>query len=95
MMDRRSFFSGAAAFLAAPAIIRVASLMPISVADEWFIESIESSTFTLLTPTAVTREALRMLHQKLNFVARLDTPTNFSRPLRIHLPEHYTVKVGA
>ena len=31
--SRRSFFLGASAFLAAPSIVRVASLMPVSVLD--------------------------------------------------------------
>ena len=35
IQSRRSFLRGVGAFLAAPAIVRVSSLMPISVADVW------------------------------------------------------------
>ncbi len=35
--SRRSFFLGASAFLAAPSIVRVSSLMPVSVVADWNI----------------------------------------------------------
>lgn len=59
---------------------------------------------TLLTPTAVTREALRILHQKLNFVGTItrDYDDSFARDgakigdtLKIRLPNQYTVRTGA
>lgn len=59
---------------------------------------------TLLTPTAVTREALRILHQKLNFVGNItrDYDDSYAKSgakigdsLKIRLPNQYTVRTGA
>ena len=59
---------------------------------------------TLLTPTAVTREALRILHQKLNFVGNIvrDYDDSYAKSgakigdsLKIRLPNQYTVRSGA
>lgn len=59
---------------------------------------------TLLTPTAVTREALRILHQKLNFVGSITreydesfakTGAKIGDTLKIRLPNQYTVRTGA
>jgi hypothetical protein len=59
---------------------------------------------TLLTPTAVTREALRILHQKLNFVGSItrDYDESFAKKgakigdtLKIREPNQYTVRTGA
>ena len=59
---------------------------------------------TILTPTAVTREALRILHQKLNFVGSIDRQydDSFAKKgakigdsLKIRLPNQYTVRTGA
>jgi hypothetical protein len=59
---------------------------------------------TILTPTAVTREALRVLHQKLNFVGSIvrDYDSSFAKTgakigdqLKIRLPNQYTVRNGA
>lgn len=59
---------------------------------------------TLLTPTAVTRESLRILHQKLNFVGNVtrDYDDSFAKSgakigdtLKIRLPNQYTVRSGA
>lgn len=59
---------------------------------------------TVLTPTAVTREALRILHQKLNFVGSIDRQYDdqFARSgakigttLKIREPNQYTVRTGA
>lgn len=59
---------------------------------------------TILTPTAVTREALRVLHQKLNFVGSItrDYDDSFAKSgakigdsLKIRLPNQYTVRSGA
>lgn len=57
-----------------------------------------------LTPTAVTREALRVLHQKLNFVGTItrDYDDSFARQgakigdtLKIRLPNQYIVRTGS
>lgn len=59
---------------------------------------------TLLTPTAVTRKALQILHQKLNFVGNINRQydDSFSNDgakigsqLKIRLPNQYTVRTGA
>jgi len=58
----------------------------------------------ILTPTAVTREALRVLHQKLNFVGSItrEYDDSFARQgakigdtLKIRLPNQYTVRSGS
>lgn len=59
---------------------------------------------SLLTPTAVTREALRILHQKLNFVGSINrqyddsfakSGAKIGDSLKIRLPNQYTVRTGA
>lgn len=59
---------------------------------------------SILTPTAVTREALRVLHQKLNFIGRVNrdyddsfakTGAKIGSSLKIRLPNQYTVRTGA
>lgn len=59
---------------------------------------------SILTPTAVTREALRVLHQKLNFIGSItrDYDDSYAKEgakigdtLKIRLPNQYTVTSGA
>jgi len=59
---------------------------------------------TLITPTAVTREALRILHQKLTFVGSIvrEYDDRFAKSgakigdsLQIRLPNQYVVRTGA
>lgn len=59
---------------------------------------------TLLTPTAVTRKALMILHQKLTFVGNINRQydSSFAKSgakigdsLKIRLPNEYTVRSGA
>jgi hypothetical protein len=59
---------------------------------------------SILTPTAVTREALRILHQKLNFVGNVNrtyddsfakSGAKIGDSLKIRLPNEYTVRTGA
>lgn len=59
---------------------------------------------TILTPTAVTREALRVLHQKLNFVGSIvreyddsyaKKGAKIGNTLKVRLPNQYTVRSGA
>lgn len=59
---------------------------------------------SILTPTAVTREALRVLHQKLNFVGNINrtyddsfakSGAKIGDSLKIRLPNEYTVRSGA
>jgi hypothetical protein len=58
----------------------------------------------ILTPTAVTREALRILHQKLNFIGTItrDYDSSFAKSgakigdtLKIRKPNQFTVRTGA
>lgn len=59
---------------------------------------------TNLTPTAVTREALRILHQKLNFIGTVNrqyddsyakSGAKIGDSLKIRLPNQFTVRTGA
>ncbi len=59
---------------------------------------------TLLTPTQVTREALRVLHQKLRFVGTINrqyddqyakSGAKIGDSLKIRLPNQYAVRTGA
>jgi hypothetical protein len=59
---------------------------------------------TILTPTAVTREALRILHQKLNFIGKVNRQyddqyakdgAKIGTDLKIRLPNQYEVRTGA
>ena len=59
---------------------------------------------TLLTPTEVTREALRILHQKCNFIGTINrqyddrfakSGAKIGDTLTIRLPNEYTVRTGA
>ena len=58
---------------------------------------------TILTATAVTREALRVLHQKLNFVGTItrdyderfaQTGAKIGDTLKVRLPNQYVVRTG-
>ncbi len=58
---------------------------------------------SILTPTAVTREAIRVLHQKLNFVGSIDRQyddrfanegAKIGDSLKIRMPNQYTVTTG-
>lgn len=58
----------------------------------------------LLTPTAVTREALAILHQKLNFIGSINrqyddsfakSGAKIGSDLKVRLPNQYTVRTGA
>jgi hypothetical protein len=58
---------------------------------------------SILTPTAVTREALRILHQKLNFIGSINrqyddsfakSGAKIGDSLKIRLPNQYTVRTG-
>lgn len=59
---------------------------------------------SILTPTAVTRKALQILHQKLNFIGSVNrqyddsfakTGAKIGDSLKIRLPNQYTVRTGA
>lgn len=59
---------------------------------------------TILTPTAVTRKALEILHQKCNFIGSINrqyddsfakSGAKINDSLKIRLPNEYTVRTGA
>lgn len=59
---------------------------------------------TILTPTQVTREALRILHNKLNFIGAIDrqydnsfakTGAKIGEQLKVRLPNRYTIRTGS
>ena len=58
---------------------------------------------TLLTPNMITKEALRILHQKANFIGSMNrayddsfaqSGAKIGDSLRIRLPNDYTVRTG-
>src|SRR6185503_13865986 len=58
---------------------------------------------SILTPTAVTREALRILHQRLNFIGSINrqyddqfakSGAKIGDSLKIRLPNEYVVRTG-
>lgn len=58
---------------------------------------------TILTPSMITREALRILHQKLNFIGNINrqyddsfanSGAKIGDTLKIRLPNQYTVRTG-
>jgi P22 coat protein - gene protein 5. len=58
---------------------------------------------TLLSPTVITRESLRILHQKLNFIGTIErqyddqfakTGAKIGQNLTIRKPNQYTVRTG-
>lgn len=59
---------------------------------------------TILTPTMITREAIRVLHQKLNFTGQCNTQydnrfaqsgAKIGTTLNVRMPPKYTVRTGA
>jgi hypothetical protein len=71
---------------AAPAIVKAANLMPvfmrresglIAPAEQLFVVTGVTGGNTLLTPAMVTREALRILHKKLEFTSRINGDYGF------------------
>ena len=81
-MDRRGFLRGILAAGAAPAIVRVASLMPVRPAiiiptvEEFRADGIaldaSSGGNTLLTINMITREALRVLEYQLSIATQVN-----------------------
>lgn len=59
---------------------------------------------TILTPTAVTRKALQILHQKLNFIGSINrsyddsfakSGAKIGSTLKVRLPNEFTIRTGA
>lgn len=62
------------------------------------------ATNSILTPTIITREALRLLHQKCNFIGAVNrqyddrfaqTGAKIGQTLNVRMPSKYTVRTGA
>lgn len=73
-MNRRSFLGAILAAGAAPAIVKAASLMPVrAIQFPTLAETLEINIIrgnTLLTPTLITREALRVFEKNLHWARR-------------------------
>ena len=88
--SRRDFLTGLISLVAAPAIVRAGSLMPIRG------ELLVKSSNTLLTLNMITREAVRLFANSNKFLQSLDEYDDlFKREqyvigsqLRIRLPSH-------
>jgi len=78
-MDRRGFLSAILAAGVAPALVKAANIMPVFarresgmlVPSEQFVVTEIYGANMLLTPSMVTREALRILQAQLTFGARV------------------------
>ena len=92
MIGRRGFLGGLVGAFAAPAIVRVTSLMPLSVPRK----------SRLLTSNVSIREAMKRLNSSNAFLANINEqyPFDFAAEgakigttLRIRLPNSYSVRV--
>lgn len=97
-VGRRGFLSGLMALVAAPAIVRVASLMPCTPT-----EVIQYGGNNLLTMDMITRESVRLFTDNNAFLRSLDEQyenefaadgAKIGTHLRIRLPNDYTVSDG-
>lgn len=85
-ISRRGFLSGILASGVAPVIIRTPGLiMPIKpLQPDFAVAEYEAEYLvTTLTPAAITREALRILHTKLNFISKINLEYDESFALRV------------
>lgn len=78
-MDRRGFLRGILAAGMAPAFVRIGSLMPVKgviVPTTEEVLAITGATVkggnTLLTLDMITREALRLAHEKMTFIGTIN-----------------------
>ena len=75
-MDRRGFLHGILALGAAPAIVRIGSLMPVKsivIPTTEEVMTISVAGNSLLTIEQITREALRILQDNLSLVKSIKT----------------------
>lgn len=95
VLPRRGFLRGIGALIAAPAIVRAASLMPIGVFGEEEVAYVplqfEPGSNTLLPMRMITREAIRLWKNSNEFVAQIDREyaiagDQIGKQLRIKLP---------
>ena len=77
-MNRRGFLGGILAIAAAPAIVRADSLMRVVPRETtvWIGVDVGAvpGDIAILTPAAITREALRILHQQASFIEVINRP---------------------
>ncbi len=66
MISRRSLFTGSAALLAAPSIVRVASLMPLSVLPRCLITEVGQGVATMLEDAAWAARYLEEMSRALS-----------------------------
>ena len=98
--SRRGFLGGLLALVAAPTVVRAASLMPVSVMpDEVVLEQLARRR-SLLTINEITCEAIRLWANNNVFIQNLNPYYDdaFARPgakigtsIRIRLPNDYAV----
>lgn len=90
-LSRRKFFIGAAALVAAPAVIRVAKLMPIKVQPS--LQEIIMGAHDRMIPYQGPFDAMaRVLHQLMRDYVRVLDSTGFWESLQIN--GHAAVRVG-
>ena len=102
MIQRRSFLTGLVSLMAAPAIVRASSLMPIKLFDP--VQSLSAGGVnSRLAISMITREAIKLFSQSNEFlryintqydeefaVTGIDTPRIGSQ-FRIRLPQDYSI----
>ncbi len=99
MSSRRGFLKGMLALAAAPAIVRVASIMPIKPIDiigmDFGYDECTVICGHFLTITQITREAVRLWKNSNQFLTAIEaqyTPTfQAGSKLRIRLPNNFTL----
>ncbi len=93
--SRRGFLAGLVSCLAAPAIVRAASLMPV----RGLVYALPATNNSLLTIEMITREAVRLFTNSNQFLHNIDrqyADLDFAvgSQLRIALPSDYVVRHG-
>lgn len=82
-MNRRGFLLGMLAAGAAPAIVKAANIMPLFVRKEaaglFIPETVALGGSTILTIDMITREALRLAHNNMNFIETINRQFNAPR----------------
>lgn len=73
MPSRRGFLSGLLALVATPAIVRAASLMPVSMMPDEEVLAQLSKRNSLLTINKITREGVRLWKNSNKFLENIDT----------------------
>ena len=103
--SRRGFLRGLAALVAAPAVIRVAALMPVRAyptLEEAIIATRERNT--ILTLNQITREAIRLWKNSNAFMQNIDSQydaafaldgAKIGTGLRIRLPSRVALQLRA